>query len=102
VKQRIKELSKSEEFWRKMMSAREWDKFSESQIALRLVDVLEQREKATLTHGPHLVWASQISPSTRQSYMDELLDHEQQRLKLAIEVGQQKRRANLSTRFSEK
>ncbi|MGO8116009.1 hypothetical protein AB9F43_15650 [Rhizobium leguminosarum] len=91
VKEKIAELSSSETFWRQMDSSRNWDEFSKGQMAIRLVDVLDQKEEALKRHGPHIVWASQISPVTREGWMKEMEGFEAERLKLAIEVGRRVR-----------
>ncbi|QRM39467.1 hypothetical protein F3X89_17385 [Rhizobium rhizogenes] len=87
VKDKIAALSISEKFWRQMDSSRNWDEFSKGQMAIRLVDVLEQKEDALKQHGPHIVWASQISLVTREAQMKEMEEFEAESLKLAIKVG---------------
>ena len=87
VKANVAELSISEKFWRQMDSSRNWDEFSKGQIAIRLADVLEQKDDALKRYGPHIVWASQISPVTREAQMKKIEEFEAESLKLAIKVG---------------
>ncbi|MBY5413397.1 hypothetical protein HFO98_34310 [Rhizobium leguminosarum] len=87
VKGRLLSLDASKELWLRILSSRSWDTFSEEQMSLRLADIRNEREIAEKTQGPHLVWASQISPAVHEQYRQEIENHEQTTLRLAIKLG---------------
>ncbi|WP_047463375.1 hypothetical protein [Rhizobium rhizogenes] len=87
IKGSLLSLDASKELWLRILASRSWDTFSEEQIALRLSDIRNEREIAEKTQGPHLVWASQMSPAVHEQYRQEIEDHERTMLRLAIELG---------------
>jgi hypothetical protein len=91
VKSRIKSLEAEEAFWRNMLSSQSWDEKSIQQISVRMLDVIQQKQTAMKEHGPFIVWASQISPTTLDEWRQESERHENKMLSLAVELGQRVR-----------
>lgn len=91
VKARIKSLEAEEVFWQNMLSSQSWDEKSVQQISIRMLDVIQQKQKAMKEHGPFIVWASQMSRTTLDEWRQESERHENKMLSLAVELGQRVR-----------
>lgn len=88
IKQRIQNLEAEEAFWLRMLSARESDENSKNQISLRLLDARTEKEKTLKSHGPFIVWASQMSRKTGEEWRSEAESFEAKILELAVGLGQ--------------
>jgi len=91
VKARIESLEAEEAFWRGMLSSGSWDKKTVQQASIRLADVIQQKQSAIKEHGPFLIWASQISRTTFDEWLQESERHKKKMLSLAVELGQRVR-----------
>lgn len=87
IKGSLLSLDAYKELWLRILASRSWDTFSEEQIVLRLADIKNEREIAEKTQGPHLVWASQMSPAVHEQHRQKMEDHDRTMLRLAIELG---------------
>lgn len=91
TKGRIATLDAEQAFWKEMIAAKDWNEFERTQLILRLLYVRDQLERASLEHGPYLVWASQFSEGDRMERWRQMQEMEVRTLKSEIELGRMRR-----------
>lgn len=74
-------------FWQDTLRSPNWNSFEQTQIRGRYLAARDQFERAVKTNGPHLIWASQMSPSTHKEANERMRKSEADLLASAIELG---------------
>jgi hypothetical protein len=88
-------------FWRDALRSSKWGSFERTQITARYLAAENQLERAMKTNGPHIIWASQMSPTVHQEASERMRASEAKLLATAIELGKTVRERQ-STGFGKK
>jgi hypothetical protein len=78
-------------FWEEMLTSRNWSEVQKMQLAKRLIHIDRELERASVRHGPFLVWADQISERELAESWRKMHERDAQSLQSEIERGQRRR-----------